>query len=218
VIEKILPGTVSSAEAFTDVPDALLFPGERPIVANAVDRRRREFITGRSCARRALGGLGVPPVPILRGDRGAPQWPPGIVGSITHCPGYRAAAVAHDRDVLAIGLDAEPNEALPPGLLDTVSVASERARLPALTAAVPGIRWDRLLFSAKESVYKAWFPLTRQWLGFHDVDIAIDAAGGTFAVRLLVPAPVIDGLPLPGFSGRWLSARGLVLTAIAVPA
>jgi 4'-phosphopantetheinyl transferase EntD len=218
VIEKILPGMASSAEAFTDVPDAFLFPAERPIVASAVERRRREFTTGRSCARRALGGLGVPPVPILPGDRGAPQWPPGIVGSITHCLGYRGAAVAHDRDVRAIGLDAEPDEALPRGVLDMVSVASERARLAALTAGGPGTCWDRLLFSAKESVYKAWFPLTRQWLGFHDVDIVIDAAGGTFEARLLVPPPVIDGIPLHGFSGRWLSARGLVLTAIAVPA
>jgi 4'-phosphopantetheinyl transferase EntD len=121
--------------------------------------------------------------------------------------------VAQDRDVLASGLDAEPDEALPPGLLDMVSLPSERARLPG----APGICWDRLLFSAKESVYKAWFPLTRQWLGFHDVDIAL-SAGGTFGARLLVPPPLINGLPLPGFSGRWLSARGLVLTAITVTA
>ena len=114
-------------------------------------------------------------------------------GSITHCAGYRAAAVASTREVLTIGLDAEPNETLPDGVLDHVSLPGERARLRDLAATAPGTCWDRLLFSAKESVYKAWFPLTRQWLGFEDADITIDPAAGTFEARLLVPAPVVTG-------------------------
>ena len=72
--------------------------------------------------------------------------------------------------------------------------------------ASPGTCWDRLLFSAKESVYKAWFPLTRRWLGFEEADITIDPADGTFTARLLVPAPVAGGSPLTGFTGRWLAA------------
>ena len=72
----------------------------------------------------------------------------------------------------------------------------------------PGICCDRLLFSAKESVYKAWFPLTGRWLGFEEADITIDAARGTFNARLLVPGPVVRGFPLTGFAGRWRARTG----------
>jgi 4'-phosphopantetheinyl transferase EntD len=217
VIERILPAGVACAEAFGDPPDAALFPAEEALLVRAVDKRRREFTTGRHCARTALAALGIAPAPILPGERGAPQWPSGTVGSITHCAGYRAAAVAAARDVLTIGLDAEPNEALPRGVLDAVALPAEHGRLRELAVTAPGTCWDRLLFSAKESVYKAWFPLTRRWLGFEDADIVINAADGTFEARLLVTAPTA-GVPLTGFTGRWLASDGLVLTAIAVPA
>jgi 4'-phosphopantetheinyl transferase EntD len=82
----------------------------------------------------------------------------------------------------------------------------------------PTPSWDRLLFSAKESVYKAWFPLTRRWLGFDEAAVTINAANGTFSVRLLVQGPMLDGRRLTGFTGRWLARDGLILTAIAVPA
>jgi enterobactin synthetase component D / holo-[acyl-carrier protein] synthase len=215
MIEEILPAAASCHESFTDPPGALLLPEEQVLVARAVAKRRREFTTGRNCARSALSGLGVPPVPILAGERGMPLWPPGIVGSITHCAGYRAAAVARAGDVAAIGLDAEPNDALPQGVLDAIAVAGECARLRRLAAGPPGICWDRLLFSAKESVYKAWFPLTRRWLGFRDADVTIDERG-TFSARLLVPPGSVTGSQLAGFAGRWLVREGLILTAVAV--
>jgi 4'-phosphopantetheinyl transferase EntD len=218
MIEKILSAGVACAEAFGDPVDVALFPEEEALMARAVDKRRREFATARGCARRALAALGVAAAPILPGERGAPQWPPGIVGSITHCSGYRAAAVARARDMRTVGLDAEPDEALPDGVLGVISLPGERARLRDLALAAPGTCWDRLLFSAKETVYKAWFPLTRRWLGFEDADITINAADGTFGVRLLVTAPAADGSPLTGFTGRWLARGGLILTAIAVQA
>ncbi len=80
------------------------------------------------------------------------------------------------------------------------------------------MRWDRLLFSAKESVYKAWFPLAGRWLGFEDAIVAVDRGFGSFSARLLVPGPVLGGRELTGFSGRWLVREGLILTAIAQPA
>jgi 4'-phosphopantetheinyl transferase EntD len=214
VIEQILPTGAASAEAFGDPPDLVLFPEEEALVARAVDKRRREFTTARACARTALAALGVAPAPILSGERGAPQWPPGIVGSITHCAGYRAAAAARACDVLTIGLDAEPDEVLPGGVLEAVSLTGERDRLRVLAAAAPGTCWDRLLFCAKEATYKAWFPLARRWLGFEDADITINATDGTFETRLLVPAPTVNGSPLAGFTGRWLARDGLLLTAI----
>jgi 4'-phosphopantetheinyl transferase EntD len=214
VIEAILPTGVACAEAFSDPPHTVLFPAEEALVARAVDKRRREFATGRDCARSALAALGVAPAPILAGDRGAPLWPPGFVGSITHCSGYRAAAVAAACDARAIGVDAEPDDALPDGVLSTVALPGERARLRDLALAAPGVSWDRLLFCAKEATYKAWFPLTGRWLGFEDADITINPADGTFDARLLVEAPADIGFALTGFSGRWLAASGLILTAI----
>jgi 4'-phosphopantetheinyl transferase EntD len=51
----------------------------------------------------------------------------------------------------------------------------EQARLVQLAEAVPGVCWDRMLFSAKKSVYKAWFLLAWRWLGFKEASIDIDA-------------------------------------------
>ena len=217
MIEEILPARVACAEAFGDPPDTELFPEEEALLGRAVEKRRREFATARGCARSALAALGVAPAPILPGERGAPCWPPGVVGSITHCAGYRAAAVARARDMLSIGVDAEPDEDLPDGVLAAVSLPGERARLRDLAAAAPGTCWDRLLFSAKESVYKAWFPLTGRWLGFEDADITVNLADGTFGARLRVTAPEAGGSRPAGFTGRWLARDGLIMTAVTVP-
>src|SRR5262245_42027975 len=162
MIEQVLPVAVASAEDFGDSPGAVLFPEEAALVARAGEKRRREFTTARRCAHRALAALGVAPAPLLPGEGGAPQWPAGIVGSITHCAGYRAAAVADARDILTVGLDGELDKALPDPVLNAVSLPGERARLADLATAVPGTCWDRLLFSAKEATYKAWFPLARR--------------------------------------------------------
>jgi 4'-phosphopantetheinyl transferase EntD len=59
-------------------------------------------------------------------------------------------------------------------------------------------------------------PLARRWLGFADADITINAADGTFEARLLVPGPEFSGVPLAGFTGRWVIAEGMILTAITV--
>jgi 4'-phosphopantetheinyl transferase EntD len=216
VIEELLPPPVAAVEAFEDLPGAELFPEEQAVIGRAVEKRRREFTTARACARAALARLGQPPVAILPGERGAPGWPPGIVGSITHCAGYRAAAVAPAAAVLAIGLDAEPDGPLPDGVLGAVSLPAERDRLADLARSAPGPNWDRMLFCAKETVYKAWFPLTGRWLGFEEADITLDPAAGTFTARLLVAGPEVDGRELTAFEGRWLARRGLIVTAICV--
>ncbi|MFI5916538.1 4'-phosphopantetheinyl transferase [Dactylosporangium sp. NPDC051541] len=212
LLDRLVPATVAAVEAYDDEGAAALYPEEAAAVARAVERRRREFGTVRHCARRALDRLGRPPAPILPGERGAPTWPAGVVGSMTHCAGYRAAALAHRRDVRAIGIDAEPDDPLPVGVLDAIGRPEERAMVHRLAGSGgPGPCWDRLLFSAKESVYKAWFPLARTFLDFDGARIAIDPAG-TFTAGILAPGPVTE------LTGRWQAARGLVLTAIVVPA
>jgi 4'-phosphopantetheinyl transferase EntD len=217
VIEEILGPWVSAAEAFDDLPGVVLFAEEEAVVAKAVDKRRREFATARACARQAMAALGQPSAPIVSGYRGAPQWPPGVVGSITHCDGYRAAAVARAADVTTLGVDAEPDEPLPDGVLDLVAGPEERAWLAGPGAATAGPCWDRLLFSAKESVYKAWFPLTRRWLDFSDAMLTFDPVTRTFIARLLVAGPVVGDRQVAEFAGRWLAHDGLILTAIVLP-
>jgi 4'-phosphopantetheinyl transferase EntD len=194
-------------------------------VAQAVDKRRREFAAVRACARRAMEKLGVPPQPVLPGERGAPRWPEGMVGSMTHCDGYRAAALTRESDLASLGIDAEPHAPLPDGVLRSVSLPAERERLAQLAARQPAIHWDRLLFSAKESVYKAWFPLTGEWLGFEEADIAdieVHAGPGAvphgrFRAELLVPGPLVGGRRLGHFVGRWTVGQGLVATAVTIP-
>jgi 4'-phosphopantetheinyl transferase EntD len=213
VIDALLPPAAECAEDFGAPGKPELFPAEEAVVARAVEKRRREFSSVRCCARAALGRIGMPPVPILPGERGAPRWPAGIVGSMTHCAGYRAAAVARSRDLLTVGIDAEPDEPLPDGVLSYVSLPGERAMLQDLRA-VPGASWDRLLFGAKESVYKAWFPLAGRWLGFEDAEVSISPADGTWRARLLISVP--QGIPAT-FTGRWLAASGILLTVTTVP-
>jgi 4'-phosphopantetheinyl transferase EntD len=101
-------------------------------------------------------------------------------------------------------------------VLDAVSDADERRELARLAAVAPDVHWDRLLFSAKESVYKTWFPLTRRWLDFAEAAVT-PRLDGTFTARLLVPGPVVAGRPVGGLQGRWLARDGLLLTAIALP-
>jgi 4'-phosphopantetheinyl transferase EntD len=216
VLEEILPGTAIAVEASDDEREVALLPEEAAMVARAVEKRRREFATGRDCAHRALELLGAPAGPVLAGNRGEPLWPPGVVGSITHCRGYRGCAVAATSAITAIGIDAEPDEPLPEGLVERVAGAEERTGLAELAGAEPAIAWDRLLFSAKEALYKAWYPLTERWLGFEDAVLTIDRRRRTFAARLLVPGAVLAGAELTGFEGRWLVADGLVLTAVTV--
>jgi 4'-phosphopantetheinyl transferase EntD len=103
-------------------------------------------------------------------------------------------------------------------VLGVIAFGDEPAMLEKLGATAPGVCWDRLVFSAKESVYKAWFPLTGRWLGFEEAAVTIDPLTGRFSARLLVPGPVIDGTPLTGFTGRWMADNGLIITAVVEPA
>lgn len=217
MIEELLPPGVMASWARDDVGAGDLYDEERAVVARAVERRVAEFATTRACARRALAQLGYPPGPIPRGTRREPVWPEGVVGSLTHCDGFRAAAVAPAASFRSLGIDAEPHARLPDGVERTVALPGERRMIAELADRVPEVCWDRLLFSAKESVYKAWFPLAGRWLGFDEAEVTFDPAARTFVARLLVEGPEVDGRHLTAFDGTWRVMQGLVLTAVVVP-
>ncbi|MEU2614804.1 4'-phosphopantetheinyl transferase superfamily protein [Micromonospora sp. NPDC007271] len=217
MIETLLPPAAVTVEAFSDIPGEAPYPGEEDLVAKAVDSRRREFVTARRCAREALARLGYAPAPIRPGPRREPLWPGGVIGSITHCTGYRAAAVARDTALASLGIDAEPHGPLPDGVGGAVTTAGEPELLRRLSHADPSVHWGRLLFSAKESVYKAWYPLTGRWLGFEEAELSIDPASRSFTARLLVDGTRADGgPPLTALHGRYLVADGLVVTAVSI--
>jgi enterobactin synthetase component D / holo-[acyl-carrier protein] synthase len=183
LMSSVLPNTgpegenLACAEVYSDPPGLAPMPDEEPLIARSVAKRRNEFITVRHCARIALGQLGLPPVPILKGDKGEPCWPDGVVGSLTHCAGFRGAVVARSTVVRSVGIDAEPHDVLPDGVLDVISLEAERREMETMTTLPTGMHWDRVLFCAKEATYKAWFPLTQRWLGFEDAHITFDVDG-----------------------------------------
>jgi 4'-phosphopantetheinyl transferase EntD len=225
LLAALLPASVAvaavrvpeTADVSPHESEISVFPGEEDPIASATEGRRREFAEGRRCAREAMAKLGLAPVAIGTGPRREPLWPAGVVGAITHCRGFRAAAVARATDVDGLGIDAEPHEGLPPGVRELVVAEGDEVMLRGLAAAAPGTHWDRVLFSAKESVYKAWFPLTGRWLGFEDASLTILPDTGTFVARIQVDGTRTDGRPpLRELAGRFAVADGFILTALTV--
>lgn len=211
----ILPVGIVVRERRSDVNEAFMPQMDRDAISEASEARRREYLAVRWCAHAALEALGVQIRAIPSGVDGEPIWPPNIVGSMTHCDGYRAAAVARSVHVRAIGIDAELHATLPPGVEDIVASAQEQEDLHRLCLSYPSVAWDRLLFSAKESVYKAYFPLTRQWLDFADVRIRIDPMTGTFHASV-DETPGLQRARLPVcMKGTWAAGSHLI-TAVVI--
>jgi len=214
MLDQLLPADIVAVEANNDSLAEPLLPEEAALMYRASPARLREFTIARGCARRALGKLGFPSIPILRGSSRQPLWPDGIVGSITHSRAYYAAAVARRTRLIAIGIDAEVNEPLPPGVLAIIARDEEVAwlnrRLPL------SICWDRALFSAKESVFKAWFPITGRWLAFEDVSVDFEFRSNRFRARFLAEKPIVDGREITSFDGKVLVQAGQIVTAVSV--
>jgi 4'-phosphopantetheinyl transferase EntD len=206
-LSALLPAAVLVDTDPGDGATPALWPAEASQIAASVPARRHEFAVARACAHRVLDRLAVPAGPLLKGPDRAPCWPPGVIGSLTHCAGYHAAAATRDPGIAALGIDAEIHAPLPDGVGAIVLTAADRAALPALD----GVCWERVVFSAKESVFKAWWPLTGTWLGFHDATIQLDPAGGCFRADLPRRAP-------SRLDGRFATTGQLILTAVVARA
>jgi 4'-phosphopantetheinyl transferase EntD len=200
VFDGLLPAAARWAAGPVAPIGGELFAEEADAVAGAVPARRAEFAAGRVRAREAMAALGVAPVALPVGARRMPVWPRGVVGSITHCAGLAAAAVAWADDLLALGIDAEPAAPLEPDVLAVVTTPAEREALDGELAGT-------VVFCAKEAFYKCWSALDGAVLEFHDVEVGFD--GPSFAA---VPA---GGRRWPG---RWAVRGGFVLAAAFRPA
>lgn len=177
-----------------------LFPSEIAGLGRAVTKVRRRSGSARIIARTLLGELGFPPKPILKTRLGVPIWPDGVIGSLAHHDTVAAAAVADRKHIAALGIDIEPNEPLPDGLIDLVATPKERSMYDLR------LLRRRDLFVLKEAVYKAYCPTHNEILEFQDVEIDIGAGSGavpkancSFSVKLL-PSRNVLGL-------AYLSAR-----------
>ncbi|MEJ2592588.1 MAG: 4'-phosphopantetheinyl transferase superfamily protein [Candidatus Thiodiazotropha sp.] len=172
---------------------------EEALVATVLEKRRREFRAGRHAAHTALARLGAPDAPLLRGEKREPLWPVGYVGSIAHCRDLCLAACAAEGEIAGLGVDVEPLQRLPAGVdryihteADTELVQRHSGRLP-----------ERLVFCAKESLYKCYYPLVKRYFGFQSVSLTLDAEAGRFGFRPTRDC-AIEFPPALDFHGRFL--------------
>jgi 4'-phosphopantetheinyl transferase EntD len=208
VLRDLLPRSVAVVVAEPGDDDVPLLPAERRFVEHAAAVRRRHFAAGRTCARAALRQLGHPAVAVPLGAERAPVWPTGVVGSITHCEGFTAAAVAWRRDVTLLGIDTEVASALDEDVVGAIASADELAAAHAELGPDAGA----VIFSAKESIYKAWYPATDRWLGFESVIVVLDRRG-TFRIEPSVALEPADRDLLASLAGRFAVGDGRVATA-----
>jgi 4'-phosphopantetheinyl transferase EntD len=196
--------------------DAHLHPEEAACIARVGVKRRREFTTGRNLARRAFAQLGIEGFALLSDRDRVPRWPEGVVGSISHCAGCCAVVVARREHILSLGLDVERAERLEDELVARICTPREIERARALPPP-EGVDWGKLVFSAKESAYKCYFPLARRLLGFQDMEIEFSADASSFNARLLR-----EDAPAPGgarcFAGRAAWTPDFVFAGVVIEA
>ena len=184
ILSSLFPPRAVVVVATPKMYAASLAESERAGTGRMVESRLGEYTAGRVCARHALTILGMPAGGIARGPDRLPQWPAGVVGSITHCAGLCVAVVARASDHGAIGIDAELATTLDPDLYDSVCRPAERDHFQALPP-LPSADWPKVAFSVKESLYKAWFPATKLPLDFTEVELTIDPVAKTVEFAVL---------------------------------
>jgi 4'-phosphopantetheinyl transferase EntD len=211
-LRALLPLTVATHEHWGGALDLELTRDEMNAVERSVDSRRREFATGRYCARAALRHFGVTEVSIVANPDRTPAWPDGFVGSITHTQGYCGAAVAPAALWVSIGVDAERDDALDRELWPDICLPEELAWLDAQSVG-SRVAMATIFFCAKEAFYKCQYPISRRWLDFHSISVEIK--NQSFVVSFRTPLD-IDGFRSP-LRGRFVQRGGIVVTAIAVP-
>jgi 4'-phosphopantetheinyl transferase EntD len=191
-----------------------LHPEERARIEAAAPRRRRQFSTGRHCAREALRRLGLPPAALpTRPDR-SPAWPDGVVGSISHTDGCCVVVVGASPPWFALGVDVEGDAPLDAKIQARVCRPEEREWLASRAVSERGLL-GKVFFSAKEAVYKCQHPLAGASLGFQDVALRLDPGAGRFDAEIRGPLPS-EHAGLRRLSGRFARSAGFVVAAVAL--
>lgn len=139
---------------------------------NYSPQRLTDFSTGRYCAIKALEKSGIYDAIIPIGVDREPIWPEGIVGSISHCDSLTGAIVAKGSDHISLGLDIEEIGRVTPDLWDLVFTENEKNYLSGLSEREMLLQ-STAIFSTKEAFYKFQHPITKTFLDFLDVEVAI---------------------------------------------
>jgi 4'-phosphopantetheinyl transferase EntD len=139
---------------------------------NYSPQRLTDFSTGRYCATKSLEQMGIKDAIIPIGKDREPIWPEGIVGSISHCDSLTGAIVAKSSDHISLGLDIEEIGRVTPDLWDLVFTENEKNYLSGLSEKEKLLQ-STAIFSAKEAFYKFQYPITRTFLDFLDVEVAL---------------------------------------------
>lgn len=197
--------------------DLLLLPEEIEFLATlGSSKRRDEFSLGRYCSRRALSKFKLESEPILRNpDTREPCWPESVRGSITHSEGHAAAAVGLDKDISGVGIDMESlSRSINFSIRRHICVETERKYLESLSPEQAN-RDLRIIFSAKESIFKCLFPISRTYLYFQDATVTINEKNSGFSFIL---SKACAGVTPAGFqhSGKYSIEENLLLTSIYI--
>jgi len=196
LISRLLVPGLFGAEIWDEGQAVALHPGEEIHVAQSAEKRRRDFALGRACARAVLADLGHGDAMIAKGEGGAPLWPPGLAGSITHTAGYAAALVGEQSNFAGLGIDAEQVGGVTPDLWPRLFTIAEQ---DSLRAGPDPLLAATLLFSAKEASYKAW--ALKGAPGFRDIEIVLEDGG------------FIAGRAQARLKGCYAVDKGIVLVA-----
>lgn len=175
-------------------PDVLL-PEEASAAKHFSQKRLTEFSLGRACAHDVLSALGHADFPVRVGPARQPLWPKELVGSISHVANLAISAVAPIQDLAGLGIDIETIAEETFDLLKLVTSASEDSTITATATECTYLA--KLLFSAKEAVFKCQFPLTGKWLEFRDVSLSLDFSQRQFSTILDGSADTVR------ISGAW---------------
>lgn len=183
IIASLFPNKVAVATSREEGVLEKLYKEEQSLISHAIDKRQKDFTAGRLCAKSALAELGVEHFPILMDSKGAPVWPLGVAGSISHAKACCAAVVSIVQKGESIGLDIEEVSRIKESVWDYAFGPIEIEWLK--DHSEQSQKFASVMFAAKEAFYKAQYPLTHHWLGFKDVVVSVDPGSQGFAVELL---------------------------------
>jgi 4'-phosphopantetheinyl transferase EntD len=216
----LFPSGAVAAEMRDPGDPTLLYPEEAVHLGNrAVPKRVQEFAAGRLCARRVLTELGFHDFPIRAASDRQPVWPAGVVGSITHTTGFCAAVAAEKKHIAALGLDCELAGSVKTELWPHLFRDDETRWLRMLPPSEQAPA-ATLMFCVKEAFYKCQYPITRQWLSFHDAWVELpawEAGQGAFNLYASRPIAFASHAELP-LQGRYLFHEQFVTAGVALRA
>lgn len=177
--------------------------------------RQQEFIAGRFCAVQAAKQIGHELSKLPVASTREPVWPDGLKGSITHSKQLAIGCVSLSENLESIGIDAE--EMIKPGLRkDIEKTIANDVELFLLEKTLPEMGLT-ILFSAKESLYKALFPLVRTFIDFKEVVLTeLDSEKMTFVLELKTSNPKLVS-HLGTYHGSYKIMGETIVTVVYIP-